>query len=123
MRRAALCRPHLPGSLLLAAALLAAAPRSDAGTRWQCELTSDGLRLSCRADPLAPTTEPSPTHPTASVHGTRFPLDAHRRWTVDLFAVPDDLERLELLARATVCYRSPGCSVALTTPAHLAARR
>jgi hypothetical protein len=123
MHRAAPLHLHMPGSLLLAAALLSVAPRSDAGTRWQCELTPDGLRLSCRADPPATTTEPVSAEPTATVHGTRFPLDAARRWTVDLFAAPDDLERLELLARATVCYRSPGCSVALTTPARLTTRR
>jgi hypothetical protein len=116
-------RPRLIGSLLLAAALVAIAPRGEAGTNWFCELTPDGMRVSCRAETRTTSAEPAPASQKTSVNGTEFPLDAGRRWVVDLFAVPDDLQRLELLTRATICYRSPECSVLLVTPAHLAPRR
>ena len=46
----------------------------------------------------------------------RGPLDTGRRWTVDLWSPPTDPTDVELLARKTICYRSPNCSVILTLP-------
>jgi hypothetical protein len=101
--------------------LLSFAPAlAAAGTQWHCELTPDLLQLTCRAAlPDAGAVEQTAT---ASVNGTVFPLDARRRWVVDLWSPPTEVERVELLARATICYRSPGCSVRLNLPQDLAKR-
>ena len=48
---------------------------------------------------------------TAVVNGTRFPLEPERTWFVEMWSPPTEPEFVELLARATICYRSPGCSV------------
>lgn len=98
-----------------AALLLAAA---QALTLWHCALSPDLVRLECVAESLAD----APT-PTAAVNGTRFPLDPARRWVVDLWSPPSEVERVTLLARATICYRSPGCAVQLTLPPALVATR
>lgn len=127
--------------LLAAAAVLPVAAR--AGTHWRCQLSHDLVRLVCRADVPQPVvadvraawseaqaTNPSAavpatsavSAPTAQVNGTRFPLDPSRPWTVDLWSPPTERDRVELLARATICYRSPGCTVSLAWPEDLAAR-
>lgn len=100
-------------ALLLAAAQVA--------TLWHCALSGDLVRLECVADPSVPAA--SAPAPTASVRGTTFPLDPSRRWAVDLWSPPSDTERLMLLARATICYRSPGCEVQLTLPSAIASAR
>ena len=46
-------------------------------------------------------------------NGTRFPLDARRLYTVDMFAQPTELDWVLHLARATMCYRTPACEVTL----------
>ena len=92
-----------------------------AGTHWRCELMPDLVRLACRAEMVS--TDTATVAPaTATVNGTRFPLDASRPWFVDLWTPPSDAEWLQLLARATICYRSPGCTVELVEAATLAAR-
>jgi len=100
-------------SLLLAAA--------QAATVWHCALSPDLVRLECVADPITPAAIAPAA--TASVNGTRFPLDPERRWVVDLWSPPSDPERVTQLARATICYRSPGCEVQLTLPTALLAAR
>jgi hypothetical protein len=100
-------------------ALLAAA--TQLATLWHCALSPDLVRLECVAEAIVPaTTAPAPI---ASVNGTRFPLDPARRWVVELWSPPSDAERVTLLARATICYRSPGCDVQLTLPVALVASR
>jgi hypothetical protein len=89
-------------------------------TLWQCALSPDLVRLECVADPIAP---PAGATTTAVVNGTRFPLDPARRWVVDLWSPPSDGERVLQLARATICYRSPGCEVRMTLPAAIAGTR
>jgi hypothetical protein len=122
--------PRRAGAFLLAAAAgLPVAARAD--THWRCELSRDLVRLVCRAEPATPAAA-APGAPvavpvvapvsTAQVHGTRFPLDPSRPWTVDLWSPPTERDRVELLARATICYRSPGCTVSLAWPEDLAAR-
>ena len=49
------------------------------------------------------------------VAGTSFPLDTRRQYSVDLWTPPSDMEFVAQLARATICYRSPGCSVVMAT--------
>lgn len=113
-------RPLVP--LLLGAALLAPATAS-AGTLWLCGLSGDLLRLVCvaDADPVDAALAANPAV-TAVVHGTRFPLDPRGLWTVDLWSPPTDPAQLDLLARATICYRSPGCEVRLTVARPVARR-
>ena len=116
----ALTRP-VAATLLAASAALP--PAAFADTHWRCGLSSDLVRLVCRAEAAPTATEPvAASAPTAQVRGTRFPLDPSRPWTVDLWTPPTERDRVELLARATICYRSPGCSVSLDWPQDLAPR-
>ncbi|HET9977186.1 MAG TPA: hypothetical protein VFQ20_07110 [Burkholderiaceae bacterium] len=94
---------------------------AQAATLWHCALSPDLVRLECVAETIVPAAS-APT-PTASVRGTPFPLDPARRWVVDLWSPPSDAERVTQLARATICFRSPGCAVQLTLPAALVAAR
>lgn len=102
--------------MLLAGAALAAPPPASAGTLWLCGLSEDALRLVCVAD-VDPVEAASAAPPgtVAVVHGTRFPLDPRGLWTVDLWSPSTDPAPLALLARATICYRSPDCEVQMVT--------
>jgi hypothetical protein len=90
-----------------------------AGQHWLCGLSDDSVRLVCVADPdmAAETTALVPMQVVAgkgaAVHGTRFPLDASNVYTVELWSPPDDAQWLAQLARATICHRSPGCTVSV----------
>jgi hypothetical protein len=84
---------------------------------WACTLSDDLVRLHCASDDAA-----VPQATTATVNGTAFPLDPRRRWVVDLWSPPTEFEFVERLARATICYRSPGCSVTLAAPSLVTAR-
>lgn len=86
-------------------------------TAWACTLSDDLVRLHCAADEGA-----APQATTTTVNGTAFPLDPRRRWVVDLWSPPTEIEFVERLARATVCYRSPGCTVTLAAPSLSTAR-
>lgn len=102
------------GSVLLATLALPSA----AAPQWRCTLSNDLVQLVCTAaEPEAALAET-----VASVNGTRFPLDTRRRWVVDLWSPPTEMASLEHLARATVCYRTPGCQVQVDVP-HLASAR
>jgi len=100
-----------------AAALALAAPlasaQADAGTAWLCHLDESAVRLVCVVEAHG---APPPSAPTATVNGTRFPLDPARLWVVDLWTPPSEMDFVEQLARATICYRSPGCSVQVAPP-------
>ncbi|MCW5666205.1 MAG: hypothetical protein KIT35_20430 [Piscinibacter sp.] len=105
---------HLVAALAAAAAALSA-PAAQAETHWLCGLSEDALRLVCLAE-AGPTAaaEPAPAPAVrAVVHGTAFPLDPRRRWVVELGSPPSETAFVEQLARATICYRSPDCSVSL----------
>ena len=60
-----------------------------------------------------------PAEPEMYLAFTRFPLDPRRQWTVDLWSPPTEGASVEFLARATLCFRSPGCSVSVALPAYL----
>lgn len=92
--------------------VLACAAPAQAGTAWLCNLSSDAVRLVCVAD-NDPRDDVTAGVPVATVRGQSFPLDPRRAWTVDLWSPPSDPADLELLARATICYRSAGCTVTL----------
>jgi len=96
---------------------LAAPIAAFAGTAWRCELTRDLTRLACRAEPAqnVAVEDPDPAI-TAVVNGTRFPLDAAQPWFVEMWSPATDMEWVALLARSTICYRSPGCTVQVAPP-------
>lgn len=96
----------------LASALTAAPARAE--TIWLCGLSDDVVRLVCIADDDMLNAVNSPVPQITRVNGTAFPLDRAKTWVVDLWSPPDDPSHVDLLARATICYRSPGCTVVLT---------
>jgi hypothetical protein len=107
----------------LGATLLASlAASAHAGAHWLCNVSHDGTQLICIADePADRAATPSPPATTAQVRGTRFPLDPARRYTVEMWSPPTEADFVALLARATICYRSPGCEVTLAPGPWLAA--
>jgi hypothetical protein len=119
--RAALCA--IPFTVVLAAAL--AATTAYAAPHWLCSVSHAGTELICIADVDAADTGAAapPAAPTAFVKGTKFPLDPARVYTVDMWSPPTDPEFVALLARATICYRSPGCQVTLAPGPWLTAVR
>jgi len=113
---------RLAASLFLLASCLPGAALAQ--TTWVCSLSHDLVRLVCLADDApgdaaaaasAVTAAAAPAV-TATVNGTRFPLDPRRLWTVELWSPATEPERVAELARATICYRSPGCSVVMSGP-------
>ncbi len=94
---------------------LTALPAS-AQTTWLCGLDESATRLVCVADAHPAEPASAPPARTATVNGTAFPLDPRRSYVVDLWTTPTDMAFVEQLARATICYRSPGCEVVLNTP-------
>jgi hypothetical protein len=106
--------------LFLAATLAFVAAPAVAGTHWLCGLSAELTRLVCVADE-DPMDQAVPEATTATVRGTRFPLDPRRQWTVDLWSPPTECSSVEFLARATLCFRSPGCTVSVALPAFLQA--
>lgn len=104
--------PVLASGLLVTLSCLAPAR---AGTVWLCGLSDDLTRIVCIADTPA-AEEPMPAAaPAAQVNGTRFPLDTRRQWTVDLWSPATEAEPVTLLARATLCWRTPDCAVVMNT--------
>lgn len=85
-------------------------------TLWLCGLSGDALRLVCMADAATQVAYLSAEKPVAVVNGTRFPLDPRQQYTVELLTQATEMEFVEQLARATMCYRTPSCSVAFTPP-------
>ena len=87
-----------------------------AGTHWLCKLSKDSVSLVCLAD-VDPSDDAQPVidpvDPPVAHRGAGFPLDHRLVYTVALWNVPGDTQWLELLARATMCYRSPGCTVSV----------
>ena len=97
-----------------------------AASHWICSISSEGTRLICVAD-AEPADEPG-AGPTTTVNGTRFPLDASRGYTVEMWNTPTEADFVIQLARSTICYRSPGCQVSVApgpwlAAAHASARR
>lgn len=97
------------------------------GVFWACGLSDEGTRLTCVADidhTDDDATTGRATTTAAVVNGTRFPLDRGRAFTVDLWSPPTEPDFVRLLARATICYRSPDCQVEVSPgpwmmPAHM----
>jgi hypothetical protein len=107
----------------LCAGLLATTTAAHASAHWLCHVSNDGTQLICVADIESAdrAAAASPPAMTAQVRGTRFPLDPARRYTVEMWSPPTEADFVALLARATICYRSPGCEVTLAPGPWLAA--
>jgi hypothetical protein len=106
---------------MLLAFFTATAP---AATHWICSVSSAGTQLICQAEMQSGDTAAgldSAAATTAVVNGTRFPLDPARTYRVDMWSPPTEAEFVARLAAATVCYRSPSCTVALAPGPWLAA--
>lgn len=87
-----------------------------AQTTWLCGLSADTQRLVCVADAGPQDVLESAPRTVAVVNGTAFPLDPRRQYSVDLLAPAGEMEFVEQLARATMCYRTPACAVAFVGP-------
>lgn len=111
--------PHFPRAAL-AGLMALASPFCAAQALWVCGLSDDAVRLVCVADADPAMPNVADIKPTAMVGGTTFPLDTRRQYSVDLWTPPTDMEFVAQLARATICYRSPGCSVVMATQRPLA---
>lgn len=125
----------LAAGLILGPSIGGAAPAEDApasapATVWLCGLSHDATRLHCVADvepaidgeAAGPVGEPhhplgATAPPTAVVNGAHFPLDRRQRWTVDLISpFAGEPAWLALLARATLCHRTPACEAIVHLP-------
>lgn len=105
---------------LIAAALILQPLAALASAHWLCGLSEDLTQLICVADTdvdVADVVDDAPPAQKVSVRGTQFPLDKAGRWTVDLWAPASDMDMLRQLASATMCYRTPNCSVNVSAPA------
>lgn len=85
-------------------------------TTWLCGLSADAMRLVCVADAELQEGQAAAGRPVAVINGTSFPLDPRRLYTVDLLTQATEMEFVEQLARSTMCYRTPSCSVAFIGP-------
>lgn len=104
---------HLRAALCAALLALPAAA-AHAAAHWVCNVASSGTQLICVADvEVADDAASAAAATTAVVRGTRFPLDPVRRYVVEMWSPPTEPEFVALLARSTICYRSPGCAVTL----------
>lgn len=104
----------------LSGLLALASPFCAAQVSWVCGLSDDAVRLVCVADADPTMQAAADIQPTARVGGTSFPLDPRRQYSVDLWTPPSDMEFVAQLARATICYRSPGCTVVMAAQAPIA---
>jgi hypothetical protein len=110
------------GPTLVAAAVQAETRPEGPTLLWLCGLSAEATRLHCVAD--ADDAGADAGAVVAVVRGTRFPLDRRQRWTVDLWSpYAGDPAWLELLARATLCYRTPACDAIVHLPATPASGR
>ena len=107
MRRAAVLSRSI-----LAAGLLASGGAT--ATTWSCGLTSAATQIECVAQ-RDPAPEQTAEAPEVTVRGTRFPLDRERVWRIDLWSPATDMDGVKRLASASMCYRSPNCSVVWRT--------
>lgn len=103
---------------LFTAALLAATAPAQAIT-WLCSLSEEADRLICLADvdllddAVGASGQGAAAEPVMH-RGNRYPLDPRLVFTVDLWSPPTEMERVQLLAQSTICFRSPGCTVTLS---------
>ncbi|MFO1327715.1 MAG: hypothetical protein U1F56_10190 [Rubrivivax sp.] len=104
-----------PCHRLFAGLTLALACSLGHAAHWVCNLSEELVELVCvaDADPVPVATADAPPAPRALVRGVSFPLDEQLEYRVPLWTPPSDAEFVLQLAQATMCYRSPGCSVML----------
>ncbi|CAD5372285.1 conserved exported hypothetical protein [Rubrivivax sp. A210] len=103
-------------TLLLAAALLVQPVAALASSHWMCGLSEELTQLVCVADNEIDVVDDAAPVQKLVVRGTQFPLDTARVWTVDFWAPATDMDMVRQLANATLCYRTPNCSVVVSAP-------
>lgn len=108
----------MPRILLLLLLSSLWAPSWAAGVHWLCGQSDDLTRIVCVAD-VDDILAAELQRTTATVRGTRFPLDARGTYTVDMWSPATDSAWVEELARATICFRSPGCELTFSAPMSL----
>lgn len=96
--------------------LLALAPLPAAATTWSCGLSRSATQIVCNAQEGVDAEPAADGAVPTVVRGTAFPLDRQRTWVVDLWSPATDMPGVKFLAQATICYRSPGCSVEWQEP-------
>lgn len=102
-------------AIVLLVGLLGVVPaHADSRTVWLCGLSADAMRLVCVADAGVQDLPAPAERPVAVVNGTPFPLDTRQLYTVELLTQATEMAFVEQLARATMCYRTPACSVMVT---------
>lgn len=105
-------------TVALGAGVLLAAAAPAQATAWLCSLSEQVDRLICLADvdlldEAVATGQDAAAAPVMH-RGNRYPLDPRLVFTVDLWSPPTEMERVQLLAQSTICFRSPGCTVTLS---------
>ena len=88
-----------------------------AGTHWMCGLSQEGVRLVCVADPddMADA-EPAKPAPGRGAVVARHPISAGRQRCLHRSSsgvCPTTRSGWSSWQRATICYRSPGCTVSV----------
>ena len=109
--------PHPYPSFFTSLVLACVCTPAVAATDWLCALSHDGVRLVCVADTDPTATLQVDSSVTASVRGTAFPLDRQQVYAVDLWSPPTEPDWVLLLARSTICFRSPDCTVTVAPSA------
>ena len=94
------------------------APCWAGGVHWLCGQSDDLTRIVCVADVDETVAVRAPAAST-TVRGKRFPLDRRRAYAVEMWSPATEPAWVEQLARATICYRSPGCELTFSAPASM----
>jgi hypothetical protein len=93
-----------------------ACAQSAAQVAWTCAISADGTCLDCASSsrPGAVASSAAAGGAAAAVvRGVAFPLDPTGTYSVALWSPPTERRFVELLASATICFRTPDCRVAV----------
>lgn len=124
-------RDVLTLSLLCLPTLLAGRPARAEQLVWQCSIDTRSYHVICDATQALPLPqlasgegfdgaiamdgEPVDAVP-ASLVAVNYPQAPSSRWTFPLYTLPQDMERVKLLARTLMCHQLPDCQVILHEP-------
>ena len=124
-------REVLVFSLLCFPILLAGRPARADQLVWQCSIDTRSYYVICDATQPLPLPqlaagegfdgaiamdgEPVNAVP-ASLVAVNYPQAPNSRWSFPLYTLPDDMERVKLLARTLMCHKRPDCQIILHEP-------
>ena len=92
---------------------LALAGAAAHATDWLCNVSDDLVTLVCVADGDPREGVDAAITPTAMVRGQRYPLNPSLEYRIPLWTPPSDPDFVAELARASMCLRTPQCTVLL----------